>query len=199
METSLVSSSVKRLSIFLVLAITFFSASNAGAQDIRKVPCNDLVYVRSQEMKGYLDFTGSTFKPIIKVTVSFCPIAGDNLGEEVVYETLWYCGADPIGCRRYRDFDIKTLDKLYLFATLSSPQEEGACSNAFVRLLLDATLNRNAIVAVQVPTDFFADFIDKLEYENFYTLNKLQARPAVYLCLPLRDEKGDTKMVVHFN
>jgi hypothetical protein len=169
------------------------------AQDIRKVPCNDLVYVRSKEMKNYLDFTGSSFKPIIKVTITYATIDGNNIGGEVVYETLWYCGADPIGCRRYRDFDLKTLDKLYIFATLSSSQEIAACSNAFVRLLLDASLNRNAITAVEVPSEFFSEFIDKLEVENFYSLTKLQVRPAIYLSLPLRDEKGDKNTLVHSN
>jgi len=186
-----------RLSRLLVVTIGFIAVPKAGTQDIHKIPCDDLVYVRSREMKNYFDFAGSSFKPIVKVTVSFCTINGNDLGDEVLYETLWYSGADPIGCRRYRDFEVKTLDRLYFYATTSSTQEVPACSNAFVRLLLDATLNRNAITAVQVPTEFFDNFIDQLENENFYTLNKLLVRPAIYVCLPLMDNNGDKKTVVH--
>jgi hypothetical protein len=185
------------LTVLLAVAVLLVAVPLGQAQDIHKVPCNDLIYVRSKEMTNYLDFPGSTFKPMVKVTISYCTVNGNDLGEETLYETLWYCGANPVGCRRYRDFDVKALDRLYVYATVSSAAEIGACSNAFVRLLLDATLNRNAITAIEVPSDFLAAFVDQLEEENFYTIGKLQVRPAIYIYLPLRDEKGHTKTVVY--
>ncbi len=185
------------LAVLLALAVLLIAVPLTQAQDIHRVPCNDLLYIRSKEMTNYLDFTGSPFKPVVKVTISYCTVNGNDLGEETLYETLWYCGANPVGCRRYRDFDVKALDRLYVYTSVSSASEIGACCNSFVRVLLDATLNRNAITAVEVPSDLLGDFIDRLEGENFYTMGKLQVRPAIYIYLPLRDEKGHTKTVVY--
>jgi len=180
--------------MFLVLVLSAWQP--AGAQDLPKQQCDDLMYVRAQEQKGFLDFPGSPFKPIVKVTVSFRSVKHGTMGDERLYEDLWYQGKNPLGCRRYRDFDLDPKDLIFVYLNSSSEAEHAASSNTLVRLLLDSLLNRDVICGVSVPSESFWTIVDQMEEENFYRTAKLHGRPGVYISLPLLAEDGHKTSVV---
>src|SRR5271169_6586070 len=97
---------------FKTLSLSWFIACQLGAspaiqaQDLPRLPCNDIIYVRAKEFKDYFEFDKSPLKSMVKVTISYCSVNGSTLGDEVPYETLWYSDFQPLGCRRYRDFDV---------------------------------------------------------------------------------------------
>src|SRR6516162_8610975 len=132
----------------------------APAQQLPNQHCDDLVYIRAQEQKRFLDFPGSPFKPITKVTVSFRCVQHGTMGDERLYEDLWYQGQNPLGLRRYRDFDLDKKDLIYVYLSSSSQAENAASANALVRILLDASLNRDAICGVSVPAGSFWPLVD---------------------------------------
>jgi hypothetical protein len=180
--------------ICLTLALSAWQP--ARAQDLPKQQCDDLMYVRAEEQKGYLDFPGSPFKPIVKVTVSFRCVKHGTMGKERLYEDLWYQGKNPLGCRRYCDFDLDPKDLIFVYLNTSTAAEHAASANTLVRLLLESLLNRDAICGVSVPAESFWTIVDQMEEENFYRTAKLQGRPSVYISMPLMAEDGHKATVV---
>lgn len=160
--------------------------------------CNNVVYVKAQALENYFNFSDSPFKAITKVTISDSLVEKGSAGPESLYETLWYNGSQALGCRRYRDFDIAPLNVIYIYLNSSSALANAAASNALVRILLDAKLNRNRIIAVEVPVDFFSQFLRELENDNFYRPGKAPAANMPgYLYLTLIDNIGEKQTVVY--
>lgn len=184
------------LALLWLVSGCLFTLPAGRAQEVSRPQCEDLIYVRAQEQKGFLDFPGSPFKSMVKVTITYRSVKDDTMGDERLYEDLWYQGQNPLGCRRYRDFDLRPKDRVFVYLTASSPAELSASANALVRILLDANLNRDAIVGVAVPAESFWPLVDCMEVENFYRAGKLNVRPAVYISLPLMSKDGHKTTVV---
>jgi hypothetical protein len=156
-----------------------------------------LIYVKSQEVKDYLDYPGSPLKPIVKVTVSLQNAQDGVLGEQLLYEDLWYRGPNAIGCRRYRDFELPPKALIYIYLNASSPIEMGGAANTLVRLLVEALLNRDALSGVEVSPDLLQPLVDQFQQDNFYTQAQLPGRPSAYICVPLITTEGKKCPVVY--
>ena len=137
-------------------------------------------------------------KAVAKVTITYCTVTGSSPGPELPYETLWYNGSQPLGCRRYRDFDIVPLNIIYVYINSSSPVAHAAAANALVRVVLDAKSNLNQITAVEVPSDSFKPFVTQMEKERFYVHGRAPSvsMPA-YIYLKLIDNIGEKQTVVY--
>ena len=194
MSVSLMIRCIIWLAICQVIVLPYVSAQNM----LPRQACNNIVYVKAQELENYFDFSESPLKAIAKVTITYCTVNGGSLGPELPYETLWYNGSQPLGCRRYRDFDIVPLNTIYVYLNSSSAVSHAAAANALVRILFDAKSNRNSITAVEIPSDSFKLFITQMQKENFYTPGKAPASfmPA-YLYLPMIDNIGEKQTVIY--
>lgn len=172
-------------------------AAQACAQSTLRA-CDYVIYIRAQALANYFNFSTSPFEAITKVTISYSLVDKGSAGPESLYETLWYNGSQPLGCRRYRDFDLPPLSIIYIYLNASSAVADGAATNALVRILLDTKLNRNRIVAVEVPVDSFSAFVSQLQEENFYAPGKApSATMPGYLSLTLIDSIGEKQSVVY--
>jgi hypothetical protein len=168
------------------------------AQSTPRKFCNNIFYIRTHEFKNYFDFPDSPLKEVVKVTITYCSVKDGVIGDEIPYETLWYNGKQPLGCRRYRDLDILPLNQIYVYLDISSAPTIAAGANALVRILFDTALNRNSITAVEVPSGSFAAMGNQLACENFYTMQTMPAfNASAYIYLPVIDEIGDTQTLIY--
>jgi hypothetical protein len=135
---------------------------------------------------------------MVRVNIAFQQTDGIHYGEKRSYEDLWYDGRHALGVRRYRDFDLRSRDPIYVYAEGSSQAEIAALANALVRILLDSSFNRNTIVGIALPSDSFWPLADQLETEYFYRPGRYQGRPQVYITLPLLSDDGHKLTAVYY-
>ncbi len=164
-----------------------------------------IFYLRPTVYKNYLDFPGPSANPslplplpIVKVAISYAYVKSADVGEEIPYESLWYRGADPLGCRRYKDFNTDLNYKVYVYLNSCSSTEQAACANALVRLYLEMMLNRHQVVAIEVPGHGFWDLVGQLELENFYIPSKLLTPPTIHHTLFLIDSVSDKQALIYY-
>jgi hypothetical protein len=175
-----------------------WTAGGAEAQTPANLSSSDLVYINAKEIKDYLNFPSSPIKQMVRVNITYRQTTGDGHGEECAYEDLWYQEPHAVGLRRYRDFDLHPRDSIYIYTQASSPAEIAALANTLTRILLDASLNRNSIIGIEVPAGSLWPLTDRLETENFYRPGRYSGRPQVYVTMPLISDEGKKIMVVYF-
>jgi hypothetical protein len=156
---------------------------------------DDVIELEAKERKGYLDFAGSKLGPIVEVKVLCrCDTKHNRFAQPIKYEDLWFGKDTSIGCRRNVPLPINPRDQVAIFFTQNtsnlSDAEIDACARALVRLRLETILNRNAIVAVRVPSYAYSELTSTLEGENFYPYKDYRASINFLIPLPLETELG---------
>jgi hypothetical protein len=151
----------------LVLCFTCFIPPTYAQDQLRGYDWE--VIIKTEILKDYLSYSGSSFRPIVKAAVSYKETDKNNITQ---YEDLWYRGCDPVGSKRYHRFQVKSGDGLAIRVTHknSSPDNAETCAaaNAIVRLLLDSYLNGNSVIAAIVPSNSFSLIASNLQRQNFY-------------------------------
>lgn len=137
----------------------------------------------TEEVKGFLSYSGSNFYPIVKVSITYREITAGEEGKDnkeieamtsyrQPYEDLYYHGCDPVGCRRYTELDldrdlpgrIKVTHK----EGAGSQREACAAANAICRLLLDCYVLGEAPARVIAPESSYTQIGEELRRMNFF-------------------------------
>lgn len=159
------------------------------------------VNIKTEPLKDYLSYSGSSFKPIIKAAVTY---KDTDKGTTTQYEDLWYRGCDPVGMKRFHRFQVRSGDGVAIKVTHKSSSvdnaETCAAANAIVRLLLDAYLNGNSVIAVIVPANSFTFIASNLQRMNFYVAGPATPDQPEYsaIVLELQSEPPGNKQTLHF-
>ncbi len=163
---------------------------------------DDVLKLQCDEQKNYLTFSGSKLKPIVRVRVTYHRDTRYNrYAPEAKFEDLWYRNSLPIASKRFIPLPIKDGDDIAIVlkpnATNFSEPEIAACANALARLRLEASLNRNLLVAVFVPDYIFDKLIAELDKQNFVPCNQFGQYASTLIPIPLVTELGRRQMLTH--
>ncbi|MBI4533030.1 MAG: hypothetical protein HY711_03705 [Candidatus Melainabacteria bacterium] len=146
----------------------------AQSQSVREYEW--IIEIQTEELPQFLNYPGSTLKPMVKATISYSQTTPAGLSvipnKAIRYEDFYYKACTPLGCKRLRTFGIPPGDgtAIRLKHKLSPGSSWEACAgaNAIVRILLDAYLNGNPVATVLVPASSFSMVVQELHRENFY-------------------------------
>ncbi len=161
---------------------------------------DDVIELNIDERPDYFNYPGSKLLPVVAVEV-YCRVDTKHNQSAPVkkYEDLFYSLSQPLGCKHFTHFPIPERHEIAIFvrSTSGSLSHAGvaACSNALVRLRLEATLNRNLIVTTRIPNDSLSDLIAELEKQNFLKYKEHHESIEVLIPIPLETELGQREMM----
>jgi hypothetical protein len=159
------------------------------------------VLIKTEPLKDYLSYSGSSFHPIIKAAVTY---KESGKGGVTQYEDLWYRGCDPVGSKRYHRFQIRSGDGVAIKVSHKNNSVENAetcaAANAIVRLLLDSYLNGNSVIAAIVPGNSFSQISSNLQRENFYVAGPATPDQPEFssIVIELQSEPPGNKQTLHY-
>lgn len=145
----------------LVLAAVIGSNAARGAGIHLDKPYDWTVEVKTNPLPHHFEYHESHVHGIERLHVTYQHTVTDDYPEpeKVKYEEIWYHKGKPLGLERKHKFEVSKGDGVSLLVThkeSSATNEEcKAAANAIMRLILDANVNKNAVVNVRVQPDSF--------------------------------------------
>ncbi len=163
--------------ILYMVALIVFVANGLQVRSEDSVRDYDwIVDIETRQLKEYLSYPGSGFTPVIEAKITYTQVSepepGTTKKENVRYEDLFFKSCDPVGCRRYNTFDLTPGEGIAIRVKHNGPDtttaETCAAGNCVTRVLLDAYLNGNMVIAALVPSASFSSIVQELHRENFH-------------------------------
>lgn len=189
---------VSHKSVALALAISTLLvgplAVHSQSQFVREYDW--IIEIETEELPQFLNYPGSTLKPMLKAAVSYSQTASAAAGvipkKAIRYQDFYYKACTPLGSRRFQTFGIPPGDgtaiRLKHKLSPGSSYETCAGANAIVRILLDAYVNGNPVATVLVPASSFNMVVQELHRENFYATSDAPPDEPVFSSIVLRLE-----------
>lgn len=185
--------------LLVVVAIgCLFIGGRGLSQDATVRDYDWTVDIETEQLKDYLSYPGSRFSPVVEARITYSqlsqPAPGTEKKQNVRYQDLFFRGCDPVGCRRYNTFDLPPGEGIAIRVKHRGPDittaETCAAGNCITRVLLDAYLNGNMVIAAIVPSSSFASVVQELRRENFFAQPETPVETPQYssIILHLRSE-----------
>lgn len=131
-------------------------------------PYDWTVELETRRMPHMFEYEHSRLHGVEKIQASYqhTPTAADPDPTKTQYEYFWYHDGKPLGLDRKHDFDVSQGDGVSIHVKHKegggTEEECKAAANAILRVILDAYLNKNAVVNVRVPPESFDRIRDAL-------------------------------------
>lgn len=179
---ALLPTSVSRRSFLIAILLVVaplgcvFMCGRGLSQDVTVRDYDWTVDIETEQLKDYLTYPGSRFSPVVEARITYSqvsqPAPGTQKKQNVPYQDLFFRSCDPVGCRRYNTFDLPPGEGIAIRVKHRGPDittaETCAAGNCITRVLLDAYLNGNMVIAAIVPSSSFASVVQELRRENFF-------------------------------
>lgn len=135
-----------------------------------KCPADWVVTVRTETLKGYLDFPGSAMKHVVRAKVT-CAGAFDESGSGTYLKEYYYRGSDIVGSRTQKALTISPHTRVEIDLVHKDeqpePDEVKAGTNAAIRLWLQLRKNHNLLTALTVPRSSLRSVTEELQRLRF--------------------------------
>lgn len=160
---------------------------------------DDVIELDCQEQPGYINFAGAQLKPVVRVRVFCkCGTRHNQFAEETKYQDMWFKNGSPIGCKHFITLPIKERGRIGVF--LKNPDtlndaEITACAAALVKLRLEATLNKNIIDTVRIPSYMYERIKLELQKQNFFSYKQNSLRITTLIAIPLETDVGKREVM----
>ena len=124
-------------------------------------PFDWTIELKTKQLPHHFEYTNSHLHGVEKIHVSYVHASDSSHPDPqpTEYENLWYHSGKPLGLERLHKFEVIQGDSTSILVSHSgssaSDDECKAAANAVLRLILDANLNKNAVVNIRVPDDSF--------------------------------------------
>lgn len=188
------------VSLCFILSTYFIFPDIGQAQSLGRTH-DWIIEIETEELKHYLDFSGSPLQPIIKVAVTYHK---PDERKATKYEDLYYKAGDPLGCRRHSTLNIGNDQQVALRVRhksgTGSSAEGYAASNAILRVFLDAYLLGDMVAIIFVPASSFSNVVDGLSRQNFYPGDEPKPDEPVYssIVLDLESEPSGSRQKMYY-
>lgn len=182
-------------------ALHFGSSYRDRCQEFDVSKYDDVIEMKTEEMPKYLDFPGSQLTPIVRIKISYFKDTRHNqFGPAIPYEDLWYYDGKPLGSKHYGALNIHQTDTIGVLVRQRlghdlSLAEASATADATIRILLDATLNRNIIATVNVPATSFLEIINSLQTHHFKRYRDVISRLPGLIAIELESTVGTREVL----
>ena len=155
----------------------------------------NVIELECEELKNYINFSGTKLNSIVKVKVECRKDTKNNRNAPLLrYEDLWYQKAAPLGSKKYGPIPINERDQVAIFVKsklgLMTEAEVSACASALVLLRLDLTLNRNLIVTIRVPNQALEGLVSELRKQNFVRYDEIYEQLDTLIPIQLETDIG---------
>lgn len=161
MRQGVISISAAVLGVMATLLLGQMPASSTGHLDR---PYDWTVEVQTQKLVRQFDYEGSTLQQVVKTQIRYYPTTAED--NKTAYENMWFSNGKALGLERLHNFDITPGDGISIRILAKtgrfSPEERKAAANVMLRIILDAYVNRNAVVTVRLPNNAFSQIIEEL-------------------------------------
>jgi hypothetical protein len=148
----------------LAASVSVLLSSSAAQSTSQEKPYDWTMDIKTQQLERQFDYPGSTIKPIVKTELQYYPSESEST--KTKYQHIWYANGKPLGMERLHKLEITEGDgvSIRVVHKTDSPTsgEYKAAANAILRVLVDAYLNKNAIVTVRVPVASFNSIVNEL-------------------------------------
>jgi hypothetical protein len=139
--------------------------SNSPAHSTSKdQPYDWTVDIKTQQLQRQFDYPGTKLTPVVKTELQYYPM--DAQSNKTKYEHIWYCKGKALGLERLHKFQITEGDGIAIKISHKTDDptsgEYKAAANAILRILIDAYLNKNALVTVKIPPNSFSPISNEL-------------------------------------
>lgn len=160
---------------------------------------DDVIELDCEEKSDYLNFAGAQMKPVVRVRVFCkCGTKQNQYATEVKYQDMWFKNSSPIGCKHFITLPLKERGRIGIF--LKNPDtlndaEIAACAAALVKLRLEATLNKNIIDTVRIPSYMYERMKLELQKQNFFSYREHGTRITTLIAIPLETDVGKREVM----
>lgn len=163
-------------------------------------PYDDVVVLHCEEQPGYIKFNGVQLKPVVRVRVNVRINTKENRwAPETKYEDLWFKDGTPIGSKRFITTPVKERHEVAIFLKdgmdILNDAEISACASALVRLRLEASLNKNQILTVRIPSMIYERLKIELQKQNFVSYRENSLNITTLIPIPLESEYGKREVM----
>ncbi len=166
----------KALAAFLAVCLFNSGASPnkamAGPGGSVSRPYEWTIEIDTQDMPNKFQYHGSTLTKVIKTSLKYASQASpDNM---IPYEDLWYSNSKTLGLERHGKLDLKQGDAIAIKVVHkgSNPmsptnEEQRAAGKAVMKAIVDATINKNMVATIKVPTVSFNAISSEIQNYHF--------------------------------
>lgn len=188
----------------LTACMTLLLSQSTGLCSFDQKPYDWTMDIKTQQLERQFDYPGSTLKPVVKTEMQYYPTAAEDT--KTKYEYIWYANGKPLGLERLHKLEITEGDgiSIRVLHKTNSPTsgEFKAAANAVLRVLVDAYLNKNAVVTVRVPADSFNGITNELRNNPHINTGWGGADDPVDSSLPIfvqAEPSGQTLQLYYFD
>lgn len=148
-----------------------------------------IVDIKTEPLTNYLKNSKNGFDRLVLARVN---TRSPQDTKENRYEVIWYCKGEPVGLRRLGKLSFTSPQKVALRVvhtrSTADDSEVIAAANACLRLFLDLNARTISPMAIIVPRQSFAPFIQRMNQLNFYSADEPPPDTPVYTSIVLRVE-----------
>jgi len=169
----------KLSTLLIACAITLATQSAGWCDNMIERTYDWIAEIETQQMEKSLEYQGSALTPIVRARVNY--FATDKPTQITSYEDLWYSNGRPYGLERKNAFTVTPGDQIAIRIKHKDPsagmKESRAATNAALRVMLDAMLNRNMVAAILVPQSSYSSVYQSLQEQNCAPMNIVGEAP----------------------
>lgn len=160
---------------------------------------DDVLELDCEEKPNYINFAGTQLNQVVRVRV-FCKndTKHNQFAPETKYQDMWFKNGASLGCKHFTKLPLEQRHRIGIFLknpdTLSDV-EIAAFASALVSLRLEATLNKNIIDTVRIPSYMFERMKLELRKQNFLSYKENSLNVKTLIAIPLETEVGKREVM----
>lgn len=160
---------------------------------------DDVIELECKQQPSFANFAGAQLKPVVRVRAFCkCDTRHNQFAPATKYQDLWFKNGAPLGCKHFTTLPIKQRARIGIF--LKDPDtlndaEIAAFASTLVKLRLEATLNKNIISTIRIPSYMYERIKLELHKQNFFSYRENSLNVTTLIPLPLETEVGKREVM----
>jgi hypothetical protein len=164
---------------------------------------DDVIELDCEEKPFYINFEGAQLKPVVRVRASCkCDTRHNQFAPEIKYQDFWFKHGTPIGTKHFISTPIEERHRIGIFIKNQdslNDAEIAACAGAVIKLRLEASLNKNIIDTVRIPSYMYERMKLELQKQNFLSYRENSLYVKTLIAIPLETELGRREVMCYIS